>query len=88
MPIVGIKGTQILVPSKGTCKKESQRALPLSIWAWMGKWAEGQGDKETDPNGHGEPLSKGSRQLKLYLLENGTLGGFSGGLLTSRVRSH
>lgn len=40
VPIVGIKGTQTLVPSKGTHKKGSQRALPLSIWAWMRKWAE------------------------------------------------
>lgn len=29
MPVVGIKGTQTLVPSKGTSKKESQKVLSL-----------------------------------------------------------
>lgn len=53
-----------------------------------GEWAERQADKERDLNGHEEPLSKERQQLKLDLLENGTLGGFSGGLLTSRVRAH
>lgn len=44
-----------------------------------------RGKTPTDMRNH---CPKGDGQLELDLLGNGTQGGFSGGLLTSRVRAH